>query len=213
MNQSVLNTDSSKQKTPFAEVIESNLHSFTAQCWQWDKLPTFGSLVEVTTNNHKVLGCVTQIRTESIDPTRKPRAYQKTEEELLREQPQIFEMLQSIFTVQVIAYQQLNTGQIRYLTPLQPCKIHAFIRKADEETFSTLFSTPDFLHMLFACQNNIDSIDELLLAILHQIESRDLLTKAFFDKFYQSFALLHGNDYKKMKLFFERIEMFSQNNK
>ena len=206
MNQPEISNHSSKQSPYFAEVIESNLHSFTAQCWQWDKMPTFGSLVEVTTNNHKVLGCVTQIRTESIDPTRKPRAYQKTEEELLREQPQIFEMLQSIFTVQVLAYQQISTGKILYLTPLQPCKIHAFIRKTDDETFNQIFSTPDFLHMLFACQQNIESLDELMLAVLYQVKSRNLLTKAFFDKFYQSFALLHGNDYKKMKMFFERVE-------
>ena len=191
---------------PFGEVIESNLNHFIAQCWQWNKLPIFAHLVEVTSADLRLFGCVTQITTASSDPTRKPYAYQKTEEELLQEQPQIFEMLQSTFTVQIIAYQHINTTKILYFTPPQPSKIHAFVQQATAPTIANIFATPHFLHTLFASQGNIANLEELLLALLNTMQQQNLLTKEFFSHFYQSFALLNGNDYKKTKLFFERVE-------
>ena len=80
----------------FAEVIESSLGVFTAQCWQWDYFPEFGSLVQVKSGGDRILGVVIQVQTGSMDPMRYPFPYQKTEDELRKEQPQIFEFLKII---------------------------------------------------------------------------------------------------------------------
>ena len=200
------NIASSKQDHYFSEVIESSLNHFVAQCWQWNILPTFASLVEVHNNQQIILGCVTQIKTESSDPTRKPFAYQKTEAELLNEQPQIFELLKSTFTVHIIGYKDLTTNKVIYRTPLQPSKIHAFVKQTSEQIFAEVFSQPHFLPMFFTFQNSTTNLEELLLAILCQVHQKNLITKEFFHTFYQNFALLNSNDYKRVKLFFERIE-------
>ena len=202
MNEKFKNHCSNK---PFGEVVESNLSNFIGQCWQWNQLPAFASLVEINSTNLKLFGCITQITTTSSDPTRKAYAYKKTEEQLLQEQPQIFEMLQSTFTVQIIAYQQLNNSKTFYLTPPQPSKIHAFVQQASRESIANIFKTPRFLHTLFSSQSNISNLDELILGLLNQMQQQNLLSKDFFDSFYQIFALLNGNDYKKTKLFFERV--------
>ena len=76
---------------PFAEVIESSLHTWLAQSWQWDETPTFGSLVTVTTPKWTLFGLVATVQTGSLDSMRHPFPYKKTHEELLTEQPQIFE--------------------------------------------------------------------------------------------------------------------------
>src|SRR6478609_5317855 len=90
----------------FAEVIESSLQGFTAQCWQWDNSPTFGSMVTIAGKKRTLFGLVHQMHTGSTDPVRYPFAYQKTEEELLREQPQIFAFLKTSFMCLIIGYQE-----------------------------------------------------------------------------------------------------------
>ena len=61
----------------FAEVTESSLQTFTAQSWEWDYFPAFGSLVTVQTINRTVLGIVYAIQTGSSDPHRSPFTYKK----------------------------------------------------------------------------------------------------------------------------------------
>ncbi|MFH1831183.1 MAG: hypothetical protein ABH827_00100, partial [bacterium] len=176
-------TTDNMHTTYFAEVIESSLEQFSAQSWQWDKFPNFGSLVQVTGQEYTVFGCVISIQTGSSDPMRYPFPYQKTEIELKQEQPQIFEFLRTIFKVQILGYQNLAQNsltnqidltnqhsqltqsklpnQFLYLLPPKPCKIHAFVQECPTQTCLNFFENPEFLHLLFAFQNQTGNLDEL----------------------------------------------------
>jgi len=192
----------------FAEVIESSLDSFLAQCWQWDFFPEFACLVQAENENRTILGCVTQIQTGSMDPIRYPFPYQKTEEELMAQQPQIFEFLKTTFKVQVVGFveKQQKNNKIFYMFPPKPCKIHSFIKKANPTLTTTFFSKPDFLHILFEFSNQISNLDELLLAVLKHLKIKKELTPTKLDDFCQTFSILTGNDYRRMKLFLKRVE-------
>jgi len=198
------NAPSFEQKEYFAEIIESSLEGFLAQCWEWNFFPSFGSLVQVENKDEVTLGVVTQIQTGSMDPMRYPFPYQKTEEELLNEQPQIFEFLKTTFKVQIVGY--LQKDKFYYLLPSKPCKIHAFVKNTKQITSVNFFSNSDFLHLLFAFSNQITNLDELLLAILKQINEQKQLTSQKLDSFCQTFSLLTGNDYRRLKLFLKRVE-------
>ena len=52
-------------KEPFAEIIESSLSTWRAQCWQWDVIPSYGSLVTITTPERTLFGLVHDIQTGS----------------------------------------------------------------------------------------------------------------------------------------------------
>ena len=188
------------------EVIESSLSAAIGQCWRWNNLPTFASLIELENNNQRIFGCVTDIRTESTDPSRKPFAYQKTEEELLSQQPQIFELLKSTFTIQILGYQEATSKSMFFQVPPQPCKIHSFIRPVNEKTFAEIVSHPESFSLLFSFCDNPTRLEELLLALLCTIHRKNLLTKDFFRSFYENFAILNNNNYKRVKIFFERLE-------
>ncbi len=192
-------------KAPFSEVIESSLDSFTGQCWQWNYFPKFGSLVSVESNNHIIYGCVVQVQTGSSDPSRTPFAYQKTEEELLAQQPQIFEFLRTTFNVQIVGYRERDCQDFLYLLAPQPSKIHAFVQECSGQILSQFFANPDFLHVLFAFQSKIPNLDELLLAILRQLAQQKSLSSDILKNFCQTFSLLTGNDYRRLKLFLKRI--------
>jgi len=190
---------------PFAEVIESSLDKFLAQSWEWDAFPKFGSLVSVNGGKTTIFGCVTCIQTGSMDPMRYPFPYQKTEEELKAEQPQIFEFLKTTFSVKALGYRD-DGGKINYTLPPKPAKIHAFIKMCSEKTSSDFFSDPDFLYLLFDSQGSITHFDDLLLSIFRQLNFSKKLNSAVLNTFCQTLSLLTGNDYRRMKTFLKRVE-------
>ncbi len=208
MNNKNLFSNNQPAKTAFAEVIESNLDHFTAQCWEWDNFPSFGDLVTITNDPLTLIGCVTQIHTGSMDPMRYPFPYKKTEAELRTEQPQIFEFLKTTFTVQIIGHANhtKNASSYFYFSPPKPAKIHSFVDYASMHTYATFFQKPLYLNVLFAYAENIPNLDELLLALLHNLSQRQLLNKENLESFCETFSLLTGNDYRRLKLFLSRVE-------
>ena len=191
-------------KKAFSEVIESSLSTFRAQCWEWDKFPAFGSLVQIKDNNSIILGCVTAIETGSMDPMRYPFPFQKTEQELKKEQPQIFEFLKTIFTVVALGYKKEE--KLYHLLPEHPAKIHAFVSPCDDLFTGSFYSSPDFLYLLFSSQQSISHFDELLLTIFRRLQVQNKLTKTVLQEFCDRLSLLTGNDYRRMKLFLKRAE-------
>lgn len=181
----------------FAEIVESSLEKWVAQSWNWDKFPNFGSLIVVEQEGMDLYGIVAQIQTGSSDPSRMPYAYQKTEQELLQEQPQIFEFLRTIFICVPIAY---NADRIVYSLPVKPAKIHSFVRAMTQDEKSALKIT-NCLPVIFN-NFNLQNIDELLLALINQIK----LDKNAIHNFIENYSLLCGNDYRRLKIFVRRTE-------
>lgn len=198
-----LNNNPSENK-PFAEVIESSLDHFLAQSWQWDIFPSFGSLVTVKTKKRTLIAVVHHIQTGSMDPNRYPFAYQKTEEELMAEQPQIFSFLKTTFSCLVLGYQE--KGAIHYTLSPEPPKIHSFIQHADHDIMKSFFYQDIYLHILFAAINQIQNIDELLLAMLKQQKNLGILSEQKLHQLINTFSLLTANDYRRLKLFLQRTQ-------
>lgn len=193
----------------FAEVIEGNLSSWLGQSWNWNNIPEFGSLVTTSSNNITMYGIVYNIQTGSNDPARKPMAYQKTEDELLRDQPQIFEFLQTRFNCIAVGYKQDNS--IFYHVPNQPAKIHSFISQADNSEYKNFFSNNQFLNILFNQQSQVLNIDELLLAIVKNLYDKKCLNKINLHDFIETFSILSKNDYQKLKIFLQRMQSVMPN--
>lgn len=191
---------------PFAEVIESSLDGWLAQTWQWDHFPSFGSLVTVASGKRTLFGIVHQVKTGSMDPVRFPMAYQKTEDELLLEQPQIFEFLKTTFSCLTLGY--LEKGRIFYQLAPEPPKIHTFVSPVTPELGKRFFYSERYLHVLFGQASQLSNLDELLLAILKQLASLKALSPETIGDFAQSFSLLTGNDYRRLKLFLLRAQQF-----
>jgi hypothetical protein len=198
----MMNTQSSK---PFAEVIQSAIHTFIAQTWQWNEFPAFGSLVCAQVQSRTIFALVHDIKTGSIDSGRSPFTYQKMPEDLEREQPQIFALLQTAFTCQVVGYNEQKKAF--YLLAPEPLPIHTFIAGASREACEQFFSSFAYLHILFASTGQVQNLDELLLAVMqrHQpiFHNRTMLFE-----FMKVFSLLTGNDYRRIKLFLQRVEAF-----
>ena len=194
----------------FAEIIESSLDYFIAQSWQSDNFPRFGSLVCVSTDLYTIVGCVTQIQTGSMDPSRYPFPYQKTEAQLKTEQPQIFAFLKTTFRVQMIGYLDHKSSTPFFLLPPTPCKIHAFVFHASQAIQKQFLAGSSFLHLLFSFANNVPNLDELLLAILRTTpRSNKKEEQLFLRDFCHKFSMLTRSDYRRLKVFLERVQQIT----
>ncbi len=189
---------------PLGEVIESSLQTFLGQCWVWNQLPQFGALMAIEGKNRTIFGLVYQIQTGSMDPVRYPFPYQKTHEELLAEQPQIFEFLKTTFSCIAVGYEQ--RGKIYPLMLPEPPLIHSFISIATPEQAKLFFTNQGYLHLLFGAGSQITCLDDLLLALLKQQAELNLLKTERISDFMQTYSVLAGNDYRRLKLFLERAE-------
>ena len=195
----------SRNNSPyFAEVIESSLDGWIAESWKWDFFPIFGSIVIIESNNRKFFSIVYQINTGSSDSVRQPFAFQKTMQELLRDQPQIFEFLRTTFSCLALGYEE-NHETFHMLSP-EPPKIHSFIRQADKTELINFFNNPNYLQIFFSNISKIPNLDELLLALLRHLKQNDVLNHKNFTDFLELYSMLNDNDYKKLKLFLRRID-------
>ena len=204
-----MNNKISSKDLSFAEVIESNLSSWTSQCWNWQNIPSFGSLVTTSHEDSKIFGIVHTITTGSADTNRIPTTYQKTKEELLTQQPQIFEFLQTTFSSITIGYQENN--KTYYHLAQKPPQIHNFVQNAQDETYKLFFENEQFLSLLFNISNQIFNLDELLLAFIKHIKEKKLLDANNIQQFIESFAMHSKNDYQALKVFLHRTEQLIKN--
>jgi hypothetical protein len=193
------------ETTPCAEVITSSLTSYNAHCWQWDSAPPFSSLVCTQRDNLTLFGLVTMIETGSTDPQRVPFPYKKTEEELRAQHPQIFQFLRTTITVSVLGFQE-HSGSIIYATPPQPAKIHSFITPATSAQKEAFFGSADFLPLLASATESSGQTDELILSLIHMLLHEKVMAPRLFESYYQTLALVVGNDYRRLKLLLGRLK-------
>lgn len=144
-----------------AEVVECGSIEITAQCYRLHDPPPLGSLVRVASGHRSVYAIVFQICTQSLDPNRVPTAYGKTEEELRREQPQIFELMRTQIRAFLVGYRE-ELQAIRQVLPPQPPRIHSFVYHCSPEEVREFASSLDFLRILFAAAR--PPVDELIIA-------------------------------------------------
>lgn len=189
---------------PFAEIVHSSLYEWRAHCWEWDLFPSLGSLIKIETTDRVFFGLVYQIETGSLDAQRSPYPYKKTEDELKREHPHIFEFLKTTFSCLPLGYRDVRHPMPFYQIPPDPPKIHAFVSSVDREGVELFFSDARYLHVLFGLSQSLHNLDELLLAMLRNISYNGLLTEQKLLSFTHTFSLLTGNDYRRLKLFLQR---------
>ena len=148
-----------------------------------------------------VVGIVFNVFTHSIEPSRRPTAYGKTEEELRLEQPQIFELLRTEFQALVIGYVD-ERGPVQVLPP-QPARIHSFVYACNDEEVRAFTRTDDYLRSIL----NTSKIptDELLVATLRCTLEAHGGSRAYLVRIGKELSRLLGDDYDRLSSIIRRI--------
>ncbi len=153
------------------EVLESNTSMLLAQVPRDVTPPAFGSWVRVEQEDGIVIyGVVGMVEQGSIMPSRRATALGKTTDELVREMPQVMELLRTSFKAVIVAYRDAD-GTIRQTLPPMPAAIHGFVTKCSEEEICSFSSPYDFLRTLVHSTDTSVPLDDLLVAVLRQISA------------------------------------------
>ena len=193
----------------FAEILASNLNTIQGQCWNWKQPPVFGSLVTVETPQETIFAIISNITIESSDPVRQPIAYQKTHEELLQEQPQIFEFLETNFQAIIVGHKQ--NGKMLYHLPSSPPQIHSFISYPEQTEAQSFFAENDYLQLLLQQAHEAPNFHELLFAILKEIKNKQLLHLEQLHELVRIMTSTMKADYMTIKTFINRVETLLKN--
>ncbi|MDY0093834.1 MAG: hypothetical protein RBT80_14165 [Candidatus Vecturithrix sp.] len=146
-----------------AEVIESSTTEFVAQTRELHGSPPFGAFVKAGTSPVS-FAMIYNISTGSTDLNRRPVAYGKTEEELRKEQPQVFELLRTEIRAKIIGY--ADDWGVQQLLPPQPPKLHSFVFICTPEEVQALTRRFEYFRTLLGVSGTLS--DELLIAAIQQ---------------------------------------------
>ena len=118
------------------EIIETSSTNCIAQSYQLDEAPKLGSVVKLGENG---MGVVYEVRTLSLDPSRKPQALgdgNKNLQKILNEQPQLKSLLRTEFDIRLVGTEGL------------PDKAPALHATVEEGSFEDLKKNLSYLRYL-----------------------------------------------------------------
>lgn len=160
-------SDNSKK---VGEVVASNTHNLTVQCYHLYESPPFGAVVN--TENPTTYSVVSTISTDSLDPGRPVIARGNNEEhqeDIYNHNPQLSKLLFTRFEAIVIGHVE-DKKIVQGLPPIPP-PIHAFVYTSTSNDLESLANSLEFLRIL--SNSAIPSVDEIIISCL-QIISRQI---------------------------------------
>ena len=147
------------------EVVESTSTSFVAQCYQLEGAPALGGLVR--TDSPDIYGVVGRVTTEPLDSARPVLARGEdagSEEDVIRDNPQLARLLTSRFEVFIAGHVE-DGGTHQYLPP-RPPRAHSFVYACSPEETSLFTSRLDLLRLLL--NSGASHADEIVGAFIRQ---------------------------------------------
>ena len=139
----------------FGEIISTSSSAMIAQCYELYKTPQIGAIVRIGDGASTAYCVIKEIRTESVDPGRRPTAMGKEMESLAQlhsENPQIEQLFKTDVDLIVIGS---DKGEgIQTTLPVQPPPIHSFVYTCTSDEIQTVTTGPDFLQILLQTSQN-----------------------------------------------------------
>lgn len=147
------------------EVVESTSTSFMAQCYQLESAPALGALVR--TDSPDIYGVVGSVTTEPLDSARPVLARGEdaaTEEDVIRDNPQLARLLTSRFEVFIAGH--IEDGVTRQYLPPRPPRVHSFVYACNIGEISAFTERLDLLRLLL--NSGASHSDEIVGACIRQ---------------------------------------------
>jgi hypothetical protein len=131
---------------PIGEVTRSSTTRFEAVCHEVFEPPRFGSFVKVGAGDATVYGVIANVQTASFDAQRRPVAFGMPWDRLVREQPQIAELLQTEFTVAIAGHS--DAGGLHHYLPPHPPRVHDAVHACDPTEVAAVTDSLEFVRTL-----------------------------------------------------------------
>jgi hypothetical protein len=173
------------------EVVQASTTRFRAIANRVFEPPRFGSFVKVASTVGTVYGVVASVETASFDSARRTMAFGMPWEQLLREQPQLMELIQTEFETAVIGYGE--DGSLHHYLPPYPPRLHDFARPCEPTEVAALTDSLEFVRTLAALRDA--PMHELVAAAIREASLARGRDDAFVAEAARAVAELFKDDY------------------
>lgn len=175
----------------FGEVTMSTTHKFEAISHEVFTSPRFGSFVRVGNNGSAVYGVVANVKTDSFDSRRQAVAFGMPWEQLIKEQPQITELLETKFDAATVGFSD-DRGLHHYLPP-HPPRVHDAVFACDPTEVAALTDSLEFVRTLASLDQR--PVHELVAAAIREASLARGRDHAFLAEASRVVADLFKDDY------------------
>ena len=184
------------------EVVESTSTSFVAQCYQLEGAPALGGLVR--TDSPDIYGVVGSVTTEPLDSARPVLARGEdadSEEDVIRDNPQLARLLTSRFEVFIAGH--VEDDVIRQYLPPRPPRVHSFVYSCSPEEVSSFTVRLDLLRLLL--NSGAPHADEIVGACIRQAASSHGQPADFLAEACRALAVELAGDVARLSSILRRI--------
>jgi hypothetical protein len=160
-----------------ARVLEATISRFTCSCHELDGSPPLGTLVVVMDAEPAIYGVVAEIKTEGIDPGRRPAPRGGPGDDratVLAQNPQIPALLHTLFEALVIG--QADGRSVRRYLPDTPAPTYARVRACTDAESARFFEGFEHFTLLLAAG---PLADEVMAACLRRAAAGQRDPRAF----------------------------------
>ena len=184
------------------EVVESTSTSFIAQCYQLDGAPGLGALVR--TDSPDIYGVVGSVTTEPLDSARPVLARGEdadTEEDVIRDNPQLARLLTSRFQVLIAGH--VEDGITHQYLPPRPPRVHSFVYECNSEEISLFASRLNLLRLIL--NSGTPHSDEIVGAFIRQAMLSHDQPSGFLALAYRTLAVELSTDVARLNSILQRV--------
>jgi hypothetical protein len=174
------------------EVVSASTTRFRSVASRVFEPPRFGSFVKVSSAGDPIYGVVSGVETASFDSARRAMAFGMPWEQLIREQPQLVELLQTEFDTVVIGYG--DEGALHHYLPPYPPRIHDFVSAAGPTEVAALTDSLEFVRTLAGLRDV--PVHELVAAAIREASIARGRDDAFVNDAARAVAELFKDDYE-----------------
>lgn len=185
-----------------AEILESNTHTWTAQCRALHCAPPFGSFVRAPEDDRRevIYGVVARISTEPIDASRRPFALWTSEDEMPSRHPQIGKLLRTVFEVKSVGWGK--DAHIARALPHQPPRLHTFVLPCSSEDVRLFTADVSWTRLLLESGEG----DELLVAACREAVRAHNNDMAYKVQLGRALATPLRADYHRLRAILARLD-------
>ena len=204
---------------PLGEIVESSTTEFVAESRIVHEPPSLGQFVRVGGSTSPlqsadpfesapvpkgaVYGLVVQARTASREPGRRAASFGLSEEQLRREQPQLWQLLATDFQCVIVGHEE--AGELRSYLPPKPPRIHAPVYPGSDQEVCQITKSLGFLRTILsslACP----SPDEAIAASLRIAIRCQGGDEAFAVRAGRELAFLMRDDYERLSAILRNLK-------
>ena len=183
------------------EVIQASTTRFRAIATAVFEPPRFGSFVKVASTGGQTYGVVASVETASFDSSRRAMAFGMPWDQLLREQPQLVELIQTEFDAVIVGY---GAGEsLHHYLPPYPPRLHDFVSPCTPTEVAALTDSLEFVRTLASIREV--PTHELVSAAIREASIARGRDEAFVAEAARAVADLFKDDYELAMSIVRRI--------